>query len=113
MNNISLMLKRGTLYALFALVIAIGCGACASHVAISGREESSVVLTNSYQSVRYDGCFWKNDLWEESWQDKKSRRQTLKIVRMKIYPWQVLASAATLGVWVPIYVDWELNGDKK
>lgn len=104
---------RGVLLGALVLVVAIECGGCASNVAISGREESNESVTNSYSSVRYDGCFWKNDLWESDWNNKKDRRRTLKSVRVKVCPWQSVMAVATLGLWVPLYLDWELNGDRK
>jgi len=97
--------------AALAAVLTLGVGGCASQVAVSGRECSDVVLTNAYESARYDGCFWVNDLWEGDWKAKKSRRHTLRIVRVKTYPWQSFMALATLGWWVPTYIDWELNGD--
>jgi hypothetical protein len=105
--------KPRKITAIAFIVLAVGCGACASNVAISGREEAKEALTNSFVSVRYDGCFWKNDLWEANWSNKKDRRRTLKMVRVKVYPWQSIAAVATLGWWVPVYLDWELNGDRK
>ncbi|MBQ6141560.1 MAG: hypothetical protein IJI54_09765 [Kiritimatiellae bacterium] len=113
MKKVKHLVMYGGIVMLAALCVSFACGGCASHVAISGREDSTVVLTNAYASVRYDGCFWKNDLWEPDWNSKKSRRHTLKIVRVKIYPWQAVMSVMTLGVWVPMYIDWELNGDYK
>ena len=35
---------------------------------MSGLEISDNVVTNAYDQVRFDGCFWKNDLWEFEWQ---------------------------------------------
>ena len=52
-------------------------------------------------------------MWEEEWNEKKSRRNTLKIARVRITPWQSLVAVASLGWWVPMYLEWELNGDKK
>lgn len=89
------------------------CVACSMQATISGRECETLVLTNACDHVRYDGCFWKNDLWEDDWNEKKSRRNTLKYARVKIYPWQSIMAVATLGVWVPVYIEWELNGDQK
>lgn len=105
---------KGMLLGMVVWAFVVVCGGCASNVAISGREESNeIVTTNSYSSVRYDGCFWKNDLWESDWNNKKDRRRTLKIVRVKVCPWQSVMAVATLGWWVPLYLDWELNGDRK
>ncbi len=112
-KNMFRMILHGGIAILVVFGIVFGLGGCASQMAVSGREDSAVVLTNAYSSVRYDGCFWKNDLWESKWNSKKSRRHTLKIVRVKIYPWQAVMSVMTLGVWVPMYLDWELNGDNK
>lgn len=104
---------KGMLFVMVVWAFIVVCGGCASNVAISGREESNEIVTNSYSSVRYDGCFWKNDLWESDWNNKKDRRRTLKIVRVKVCPWQSVMAVATLGWWVPLYLDWELNGDRK
>ena len=98
--------------AVAAMALSI-CSACSTQVGISGYEDSTVVLTNGYSSVLYHGSFWKNDLWEDDWIAKKSRKHTLKIVRCKIYPWQSVMSVLSLGAWVPMYLDWELNGDKR
>ena len=89
------------------------CHACSTQTTVSGLEISDNVMTNAYDQVRYDGCFWKNDLWEDDWNEKKSRRNTLKYARVKIYPWQSFMAVATLGAWVPVYIEWELNGDKE
>jgi len=109
------MRKSCRLWLLSALAsgLVLGVGGCASQVAVSGRECSDVVVEGAYERVLYDGCFWKNDLWEDDWKTKKSRRHTLRIVRVKIYPWQSLAAVLTLGLWVPTYIDWELNGDNQ
>ena len=39
------------------------CYACSTQATVSGLEISDNVMTNAYDQVRYDGCFWKNDLW--------------------------------------------------
>ena len=95
------------------LAIACICYACSTQATISGRENSTIVLTNSYNHARYDGCFWIDRMWEEEWNEKKSRRNTLKIARVRITPWQSLVAVASLGWWVPMYLEWELNGDRK
>lgn len=95
------------------LGVAFACYACSTQATVSGYEDSTVVLTNSYSQVRYDGCFWNDRLWEDDWTEKKSIRHTLKLVRVRIVPWQSLAAVATLGVWVPVYLEWEINGDKR
>ena len=77
--------------------IALLCYACSTQATISGYEDSTVVLTNSYSQVRYDGCFWVDRLWEGDWNEKKSRRNTLKLVRVRIKPWQSLAAVAFWG----------------
>ena len=89
------------------------CYACSTQATISGRENSTIALTNSYNHAQYDGCFWIDRMWEEEWNEKKSRRNTLKIARVRITPWQSLVAVASLGWWVPMYLEWELNGDKK
>lgn len=102
-----------------ALKMAVGlglawfCYACSTQATLSGREDSTVVQTNAYDHARYDGCFWNDRLWEGDWDEKKSRRNTLKLARVRIKPWQSLAAVASLGLWVPVYLEWELNGDKK
>ena len=88
------------------------CYACSTQATVSGVEKSEIVLTNAYSQVRYDGCFWKDRLWEGTWNEKRDRRHTLKLVRVRMKPWQSLAAVATLGWWVPMYLEWELNGDK-
>lgn len=113
MRKVTKRIFMGLSITLASVAVAIACCSCASNVAISGREESREVVTNSYASVRYDGCFWKNDLWEDDWHDKKDRRRTLKSVRVKIYPWQSVVAVGTLGLWVPVYLEWEVNGDRK
>jgi len=89
------------------------CSACSTQATVSGREDSAAVLTNACGQVRYDGCFWNDRLWEPQWNEKKSRRQTLKLMRVRMTPWQSLAAVGTLGWWVPMYLEWELNGDGK
>jgi len=102
-----------------SLKVVTGCAiawllyACSTQATISGREDTTTVLTNSYNQVRYDGCFWIDRFWEDDWQEKKDRRNTLKLVRVRMKPWQSLAAVASLGWWVPMYLEWELNGDKK
>lgn len=102
-----------------ALKVVVGCGiawfcyACSTQATISGREDSTVVLENGGGQERYDGCFWIDRLWEEDWDEKKDRRHTLRLVRVRIKPWQSLVAVASLGWWVPMYVEWELNGDNK
>jgi hypothetical protein len=95
------------------ITIACFCSACSTQATISARENTTVVLTNSYNEAQYDGCFWIDRLWEEDWNQKKSRRNTLKLTRVRITPWQSFAAVASLGWWVPMYLEWELNGDKK
>lgn len=102
-----------------SLKVVTGCAiawllyACSTQATISGREDTTIVLTNSYNQVRYDGCFWNDRLWEDDWEEKKDRRNSLKLVRVRIKPWQSLAAVASFGWWVPMYLEWELNGDKK
>ena len=93
--------------------IAWFCYACSTQATVSGHEDTTIVQTNSYNQVRYDGCFWIDRFWEDDWNEKKSRRNTLKLVRVRVEPWQSLAAVASLGWWVPMYIEWELNGDKK
>lgn len=85
--------------------------ACTTQATISGREITDEVLEKPSDMALYNGCFWKDRLWEEDWSIKKSRQHTLKQVRVRISPWQPLAAIGTLGLWVPFYVEWELNGD--
>ena len=40
------------------LAIACICYACSTQATISGRENSTIALTNSYNHAQYDGCFW-------------------------------------------------------
>lgn len=70
-KNMFRMILHGGIAILVVFGIVFGLGGCASQMAVSGREDSAVVLTNAYSSVRYDGCFWKNDLWESKWNSKK------------------------------------------
>ena len=113
MYKLKLVAIRDILTGLVFPALIFMSGGCASNVAISGREESHEIVTNSYSSVRYDGCFWKNDFWEDDWNSKKDRRRTLKMARVRVYPWQSVMAVVSLGSWVPMYLDWELNGDKK
>lgn len=84
---------------------------CTTQATVSGREISDVVLEHPSGVALYNGCFWCDRLWECNWSIKKSRRHTLKQTRMRLSPWQPLAAVCTLGVWVPMYIEWELNGD--
>lgn len=84
---------------------------CTTQATISGKEISNVVIEQASGEALYSGCFWCDRLWEEEWSIKKSRRNTLKEVRVRIAPWQSLVSVCSLGFWVPMYVEWELNGD--
>ena len=57
-----------------ALMVLVGggiaglCVSCSTQATVSGLEISDNVVTNAYDQVRFDGCFWKNDLWEFEWQ---------------------------------------------
>ena len=106
-------IKRKIQKTIGGITIACLCSACSTQATISARENTTVVLTNSYNEAQYDGCFWIDRLWEEDWNQKKSRRNTLKLTRVRITPWQSFAAVASLGWWVPMYLEWELNGDRK
>lgn len=99
------------------IVLGIGmsavCCACTTQATVSGYEDTTVVVEDASGQVRYDGCFWIDRLWEGDWMEKKSRRHTLKLARARLAPWQPVAAVATLGWWVPVYLEWELNGDQK
>lgn len=86
---------------------------CTTMAPVSGYETDAVACGQKGGSDRYDGCFWNDRLWEENWLTKKSTNQTLKVVRCRLAAWQSIAAVATFGVWVPMYVEWELNGDRK
>lgn len=106
-------ISKIVLKVVFGGAIVLLCYACSTQATISGYENSTIALTNSYNHAQYDGCFWVDRFWEEDWNEKKSRRNTLKIARVRITPWQSLVAVASLGWWVPMYLEWELNGDKK
>ena len=94
------------------LVVANGMFAgCTTQATVSGREISDVVLEQPRGAALYNGCFWKDRFWECDWSIKKSRRHTLKQTCVRLSPWQPLAAVCTLGIWVPMYIEWELNGD--
>ena len=94
---------------IMAFAIALAAAGCSTVVPVSGREINDSTLC-SRGSDRYDGCFWNDRLWEEDWLTKKDTERTLKIVRTRIKPWQSIAAVFTIGIWVPVYVEWELNG---
>lgn len=104
--------KGFVLGAALSVAVVSLCG-CATKAVVSGHETDSVVREGARGADRYDGCFWNDRLWEDDWLTKKDTERTLKIVRVRLVPWQSLASVVTLGVWVPMYVEWELNGDGK
>ena len=86
---------------------------CTTQATVSAREMSDVVLDKPYGEALYNGCFWNDRLWEDNWAIKKDRRHTLKLVRVRLSPWQSFAAVCTMGIWVPMYIEWELNGDRK
>lgn len=88
-------------------------GGCVSEVEVSGHEGDASGCVGARGGDRYDGCFWNDRLWEDNWLAKKDTMRTLKIARVRIAPWQSIIAVATLGMWVPTYVEWELNGDGK
>ena len=99
---------------LLAALAASLCVGCSTQATVSGYEDTSgQPPAVAYAQERYDGCFWRDRLWEGDWNEKKDRRHTLKLVRARIAPWQSVAAVVTLGVWVPMYMEWELNGDRK
>jgi len=94
---------------IMASAIVLAAVGCSTVVPVSGHEIGDSALC-SIGSDRYDGCFWNDRLWEEDWLTKKDTERTLKIVRTRIKPWQSIAAVFTFGIWVPVYVEWELNG---
>lgn len=94
---------------IFAAVLICAAAGCSTVIPVSGYEDS-VSSSCARGSDRYDGCFWNDRLWEEDWLTKKDTDRTLKIVRTRIKPWQPIVAVFSLGLWVPVYVEWELNG---
>ena len=94
---------------IYAAMIVCAAAGCSTVVTVSGYEDSESSLC-ARGSDRYDGCFWNDRLWEDDWLTKKDPDRTLKIVRTRIKPWQPIAAVFSFGLWVPVYVEWELNG---
>ena len=94
---------------LSAAIILAAVG-CSTVVPVSGYEDGNVTTTCARGSDRYDGCFWNNRLWEDDWLTKKDTERTLKTVRTRIMPWQPVVAVFSFGLWVPVYVEWEMNG---
>ena len=99
-------LKRATCVML-CMVVCMGVCSCSS-VRVSGR----AIRPYEYPPMRYDGSFWKQDLWEKSnvimVEDK---RHTVAAVRCRTNYWYALATVLTFGLWAPIDIEWEENDD--
>ncbi len=99
-------LKRATCVML-CIVFCMGVCSCSS-VRVSGR----AIRPYEYPPMRYDGSFWKQDLWEKSnvimVEDK---RHTVAAVRCRTNYWYALATVLTFGLWAPIDIEWEENDD--
>ncbi|MBQ9446624.1 MAG: hypothetical protein IJU61_08530 [Victivallales bacterium] len=99
-------LKRATCVML-CMVFCMGVCSCSS-VRVSGR----AIRPYEYPPMRYDGSFWKQDLWEKSnvimVEDK---RHTVAAVRCRTNYWYALATVLTFGLWAPIDIEWEENDD--
>ena len=83
------------------------CG-CQSSVRVSGH----AVRPYEYPPMRYDGSFWKKDLWEKSNViTVEDKRHTVAAVRCRTNYWYALATVLTFGLWAPIDIEWEENND--
>ena len=90
------------------MVFCIGVCGCQSSVRVSGR----AVRPYEYPPMRYDGCLWKQNLWEKNNMiTVEDKHHTVAAVRCRTNYWYALATVLTLGLWVPVDIEWEENND--
>ena len=100
-------LKRAVCVVL-CMVFCLGACGCQSSVRVSGH----AVRPYEYPPMRYDGSFWKKDLWEKSNHiTVEDKRHTLAAVRCRTNYWYALATVLTFGLWAPMDIEWEENND--
>ncbi|MCQ2403147.1 MAG: hypothetical protein MJ202_05425 [Lentisphaeria bacterium] len=92
-----------------ALPFALSClCGCQSTVRVSGH----AVRPYEYPPMRYDGCCWKETLWEKSNTIfPENKRHTLAAVRYRTNYFYALGTVLTFGLWAPVDIEWEENDD--